>query len=270
MLSQGIDLRVGNLAYSGCAFFIGGFSYNLINRGQNDNGSCTSMCWESCVDALIHQAANTAFGLTENYTEQNLTAGSLPAVCSGIEAGMTAVGAVPGACAEFVSDSMTWSYGTLPREDVSFVYSSITGPGSNVDDTCSINTTSSNLSYPQAPNSTLYLLGHSGMDSQNYSASLVEEIYNNATSWTYPIITVLFPPANSSNRNGALGVKTVVTAEAFMTCPRTVNFTEGSTFPPALPSPTPLRKLPMSKGKKTGIIVGVVLGTVLIVVIVGW
>ena len=54
------------------------------------------------------------------------------------------------------------------------------------------------------------------MDSQNYSASLVEEIYNNATSWTHPIITVLFPPANFSNRNGALGVETVVTAEAFM------------------------------------------------------
>ena len=49
-----------------------------------------------------------------------------------------------------------------------------------------------------------------------------------------------------------------------------MNFTQGSTVPPALPSPTPLRKLPMSKGEKTGIIVGVVLGVWLIAAIVGW
>lgn len=78
------------------------------------------------------------------------------------------------------------------------------------------------------------------------------------------IITVFFPPANTSKIGYAASNNHTLTAEAYMTCARPVNITDGSRTPTPLAAPTPLPKLPLSKGAKAGIAVGVILGVLLI------
>ena len=84
----------------------------------------------------------------------------------------------------------------------------------------------------------------------------------------YPIFTVLFPPANDSNRGGGV----VQSTKAFLTCARPVNITAGSRVAAALPAPTALRKVskPLSAGAIAGIVIAVVLGVLLIGGALAW
>ena len=110
---KGIDFRRGDLGYSGCSLFMGGFSQNLIRRAQSDSGNCTQMLDNACVAALQSQLETLAMGYVATWTDNspapsNLTAGSLPRVCSDIRTDITNDNAVPDACAQFVGPKMTW------------------------------------------------------------------------------------------------------------------------------------------------------------------
>ena len=93
--------------------------------------------------------------------------------------------------------------------------------------------------------------------------------YQNGTTWVYPIITVLFPPANTSKLGYSPANVHATTAKAFMTCARPTNVTVGSKIPTVLAAPTPLKKLPLSKGAKEGIAVGVILCVALVGILIG-
>jgi len=131
----------------------------------------------------------------------------------------------------------------------------ITGPNSTTDETCSFNASNNVPSFSQpASNLSLITQYSSSLDITN--ASIQDNVYDEAVTLVYPIFTVLFPPANDSNRGGG----SVTIAEAFLTCARPVNITAGSRVPAALPAPTELRKItnPLSPSAKAGIAVGVV------------
>ena len=118
------------------------------------------------------------------------------------------------------------------------------------------------------PGSNLSLITQytSSGDASNVASQ--DTIYDEAVTSVYPIFTILFPPANDSNRGGGQ----VQSAEAFLTCARPVNITTGSRVAAALPSPTSLRKIskPLSGGAIAGIVIGVVLGVLLICGIIAW
>ena len=162
-------MRIGNLPFSGCAFFMGGLPENLIRRAQTDNGNCSKMLDDDGITALQGQLETIAFGYTRTWTDNspapsNLTAGSLPRVCNDIQNDFTNDGAVPAACANFVGPSLTWWDGTY--SNVTFAYNGkgcpplasyqtqlnkeieLTGPNSTTDLTCSFNTTSGVPSFP--------------------------------------------------------------------------------------------------------------------------
>jgi len=58
---QGVDLRLGNLAFSGCMLFMGAISQNLIRRAQTDDGTCSQMLNDKCINALQNQLEEIAF-----------------------------------------------------------------------------------------------------------------------------------------------------------------------------------------------------------------
>lgn len=143
----------------------------------------------------------------------------------------------------------------------------ITGPNSTTDQTCAFNTSNTVPSFSQ-PNSNLSLITQYSSSGDKTNVTNQDEIYDEAVTLVYPIFTVLFPPANDSNRGGGV----VSAAEAFLTCARPVNITAGSRVAAALPSPTPLRTIskPLSAGAKAGIAVGAVVVVLLIVGISAW
>ncbi|KAL1989408.1 hypothetical protein VTN96DRAFT_170 [Rasamsonia emersonii] len=59
----------GDLPFSGCAIFMGGLSDNLIRRAQADNGNCSATFDDDCVEALLDQVRNTAWGFTATATD---------------------------------------------------------------------------------------------------------------------------------------------------------------------------------------------------------
>lgn len=110
---EGIDFRQGNLDYSGCTLFMGGLSQNLIRRAQSDPGNCSETLDNACVTALQNQLESLAMGYVATWTDNspapsNLTAGSLPRVCTDIKTDFTNDNAVPDACAQFVGPKKTW------------------------------------------------------------------------------------------------------------------------------------------------------------------
>lgn len=143
----------------------------------------------------------------------------------------------------------------------------ITGPNSTTDNICQFNTSNVAPSFSQ-PNSNLSLITQYRASLNTTDITREENVYDKAVTNVYPIFTVLFPPANDSNRAGGV----VSTAEAFLTCARPVNITAGSRIAAALPSATPLPKVskPLSGGAKAGIAVGVIVGVALIAGIVAW
>lgn len=94
--------------------FMGGLSQNLIRRAQTDNGNCSQMLSDKCINALQNQLQSIAFWYVANPTNEspapgNLTAGSLPRVCNLIEQDFANTGSVPSECAEFVGPSLSVS-----------------------------------------------------------------------------------------------------------------------------------------------------------------
>lgn len=83
------------------------------------------------------------------------------------------------------------------------------------------------------------------------------------------VITVFFPPANTSKIGYSAANNHTLEAQAFMTCARPVNITEGSRVPTPLPKPSPFPKPPLSKGAKAGIAIGVILFVALICALLG-
>lgn len=70
-----------------------------------------------CVNALQRQLQAIALGYVATWTDNspapsNLSAGSLPRVCSDIQNDFAAKNAVPHQCAKFVGPEMTWYDGT--------------------------------------------------------------------------------------------------------------------------------------------------------------
>jgi len=147
------------------------------------------------------------------------------------------------------------------------VCKAITGPNSTTDLTCAFNTSNTVPSFSQ-PNSNLSLITQFSSSGDTTNVTNQDEIYDEAVTNVYPVFTVLFPPANDSNRGGGI----VDGAEAFLTCARPVNITAGSRVAAALPSPTPLRTIykPLKAGAKAGIAVGIVVVVFLITGISAW
>jgi hypothetical protein len=126
-----------------------------------------------------------------------------------------------------------------------------------------LNTTNNVPSFSIPGSSLSHITGsQSALNTTN--TTLQETTYDEAVTNVYPILTVLFPPANDSiSREGFLSVGT---AEAFLSCPRPVNISAGSRTPSPLPSPSALRKVTHSlkPGAKAGIAVGVIAGILLL------
>jgi hypothetical protein len=122
---EGIDFRQGNLDYSGCTLFMGGLSQNLIRRAQSDSGNCSETLDNACVTALQNELESIAMGYVATNTDNspapgNLSAGSLPRVCSDIATDFTNDNAVPDACAQFVGPKKTRYDGV--DSNITFVY----------------------------------------------------------------------------------------------------------------------------------------------------
>jgi hypothetical protein len=156
----GINLAAYNLPYSGCAFFMGGLQNNTVQRGQTDNGSyaqssnllkftlslmtsekfhtnsdfrpgdCSATFSSACAQALINQTQELALQIVNADTTESgsSTTPLLPQVCLQIEQGLSAKGAVPSACSQFVGKNMTWSEGQLSEINMQFVYTGTSSP----------------------------------------------------------------------------------------------------------------------------------------------
>lgn len=102
---------------------MGEVSQNLIRRAQSDSGNCSAMLDDACVTALQKQLQTIAMGYVATWTDNspapsNLSAGSLPRVCSDIRADFTNDGAVPDACVKYVGAKKSWYDGSV--SNVSF------------------------------------------------------------------------------------------------------------------------------------------------------
>ncbi|KAF4625840.1 hypothetical protein G7Y89_g12322 [Cudoniella acicularis] len=220
------DLRTTSSPYSGCAFYFNGLPANMILRGQNDTGDCHSLFSADCVSALTTQAANAGYYLTRSQTN-NLTDGILPSICSRVLNVLTAEGAVPSACSEFVGSDMTWG-----GASTNLAYGAITSssPDSNLANQCTFDeSTLPNSKSSTNTNQTLMAQwGNYGISNN----TLVSINYDNGTQQVVPIITTLFPAAYQNRTFNLDG------AEALMTCARASTIQAGSREPEDLPSAT--------------------------------
>jgi hypothetical protein len=140
-------------------------------------------------------------------------------------------------------------------------YVELTGPNSTTDLTCTFNTTSTVPDFSIPGSNISYITGSESSLNGTTNVTEIDTTYDEAVTNVYPVFTVLFPPANDSDRTDSVQI-----AEAFLSCLRPVNVTAGSRKPPPLPLPTALRKItkPLSAGAKAGIAVGVIIGALLI------
>lgn len=71
------------LPYNGCSTIISWLTNQVNVRGQSDNGSCTTLFNQACVDALLTQAKNMALGWSgQDGLDQNCSAmGNPPLEC---------------------------------------------------------------------------------------------------------------------------------------------------------------------------------------------
>lgn len=87
---------------------LGPFPNNTNYRGQADNGSCTTMFDDDCVNAIELAVQQHALELTLNPTPEpnsNLTKNSLPTVCSDIATMLQ--NNMPKECSKFIDSDTT-------------------------------------------------------------------------------------------------------------------------------------------------------------------
>lgn len=78
-----IDLSSAELPYYGCSTIIWFLTDQVNVNGQSDNGNCTTLFNQNCVDALLAQAKEMALSWSgQNRTDQNCTLmGNPPPAC---------------------------------------------------------------------------------------------------------------------------------------------------------------------------------------------
>ncbi|KAL9617187.1 MAG: hypothetical protein Q9160_007992 [Pyrenula sp. 1 TL-2023] len=241
-----------------CALILDQLPINTLERGQNDDGSCTQMFSPTCVDAYSQKMAQYALWSTSNPqttgnddSVTNLTNTSVEEVCGKIASD---VGVLP------LSSSQGASL--IPDECVSYFEGGAKHDGPTVSAvalTRNITNGTGGCDLQQwpavLPN---YTINSISRIFHNHG-STSEANYDNATRSIYPIITLFFPQVHQSP-NGSW-----IEASAHMTCPRVTRFANTSRVSPTLAAPTPVHfPRHLSDGTQAGIGVGVACGIVLV------
>ena len=105
-----------SLLYDVCAIRMVNFTSRAIVDGQNDDGTCSTLLDQDCLDALNNLAENTANNLVAHPTpppDTNLTSSSLPGVCEDINNAI--VNNLPSQCKRFFYTSQANFYGQFIR-----------------------------------------------------------------------------------------------------------------------------------------------------------
>jgi hypothetical protein len=76
-----IDLESSELPYIGCSTIISSLTNQVNAKGQGDDGSCTKLFNQECVDALIAQAKETALEWSGRTSQNCCGMGEPPPAC---------------------------------------------------------------------------------------------------------------------------------------------------------------------------------------------
>jgi hypothetical protein len=87
------------LGFDACYFRLSNLLVNTVLRGQDDDGTCSSTLNKACINDLQNAASTYAIQLVGAGSASNLTANSLPGVCSSIAEKTTRN--FPSSCAVF-------------------------------------------------------------------------------------------------------------------------------------------------------------------------
>ena len=200
-----------SLGYDACYLWPSQLTIESYIRGQSDNGSCLQTMNEECVNDMI--TATNLYSTRLTGSPVNLTANSLPSVCSQLASDLTTN--FPASCKPFFNSTIATQpvavFGGTPA-----LGGPLTGNQSLVKESiCTLNDTSNN-------NNEYHL-----MWTQYGQFSL--PTYYLANYFVTPVITAFMPIANNQ-RPITLGQ-----AKAFMNCGRTNVLNAGSL--PVAPAP---------------------------------
>lgn len=215
------------LGYDACFFWLSPLLLNTMWRGQTDDGTCSTMFDEACINDLQGAANTYAVQMVGGYAitpESNLTSTSLPTVCGNMARLMT--DNFPQSCAPFfngpgqVSGNLPSLGGRMfPRYGqftaVTNLLTALTGPTSLIA-----------ASKCRADDGFSLIWSQFGpTDNATYSLT---------NWWVAPMLTTFMPIADAARP------VTAAVAKSVMACVRAKNRNPGSLPPIPPPQPTPL------------------------------
>jgi hypothetical protein len=227
---KGEDLNDGTNPYSACAYIIKQIPENTNRLGQDDPTNCESTLSQSCINALTHQAEETAKWLVQDPTlgpYSNLTPPILGPICTQIKGQLEGEDTMPSQCRPYFYKGNTKD---LPDPDVEYPVFDELRLTDN--ETKPINCSFWN-NRPYAGGAVTDGWNSPPGVNLQYNGTSPREAYFRLAQQVWPILTVAFMPANVSRQSG------IGEPIAQMTCLRAYD-REGSLGIPYLPAGHPI------------------------------
>jgi hypothetical protein len=218
-----LNLLSADLGVIGCGVVAHGLTHDALEKGQGDNGTCSSMLSQSCIQSILNATSEVVHGTA---TAES----SASDICAKFQnLRPNQLSGLPSECSEsFTEGAWLQSFGKCSlcpaaSELASLIRTPLTvfasPQGAAYGRICPINSGAGNVSYPVAE------WGRGA-----YSASDMT-LYDNLTTSVTPLITVML-----ANRTVDDTARDSQWSQQYLTCLRPSNLASGSAEPTGVPS----------------------------------